>query len=290
MHPPQQSTTGPVPPPEVQPADPEDTGRDDNLIADVPAYLWRHGCGPTAVGMVVGYYDGNGFPDLIPGDASTQTAEVDQAVASQDDASNPQHYEDYSLPLDGGQPAPLPDKSEAPAGDEHISNCIADFMETSWSARNNYYGWSWSSDIGPSFTEYVAYAAPQYAASYTNFWYGAGIWDTLRGEIDAGRPLVFLVDSNGDGGTDHFVTVIGYRDTQGYQEYACLDTWSSTVRWEQLRPMSSSYSWGVYGGTAFNLINTEVPSMSIWGMFGTIFVLSGLLLFRGRRVKSRLLS
>ena len=59
---PQQSTTGPEPPAGVKPAEKDDRPLKitDNQLSGVPGYAWRHGCGPTAVGMVVGYYDGNG--------------------------------------------------------------------------------------------------------------------------------------------------------------------------------------------------------------------------------------
>ena len=55
----QQSTTGPKPPPVVEPkADYMSaeilTGGADIVIIGVPGYLWRHGCGPTAVGMICG--------------------------------------------------------------------------------------------------------------------------------------------------------------------------------------------------------------------------------------------
>ena len=75
---PQQSRTGPIPPPEVLKRDAENQiNKQNNLISEnslpVPSYLWRHGCGPTAVGMVIGYYDILGYDDLIPGSAVTQT-------------------------------------------------------------------------------------------------------------------------------------------------------------------------------------------------------------------------
>jgi opacity protein-like surface antigen len=85
---PQQSTTGPTPPQAVMERDAQKAmeapapGGVQHVIPGAPEYNWRHGCGPTAVGMVVGYYDGQGYDDLIPGDASTQTAAVDQAIAS----------------------------------------------------------------------------------------------------------------------------------------------------------------------------------------------------------------
>ena len=62
---PQQSTTGPYPPLEVLLWDmqkdlsvPQETKGE--VVLNVPAYYWRHGCGPTALSMVVGYYDTKG--------------------------------------------------------------------------------------------------------------------------------------------------------------------------------------------------------------------------------------
>lgn len=74
------STSGPTPPAGcvLTPA----TAKAAVTIPGVPAYIWRHGCGPTAVGMVAGYYDGNCYPDFFDGDASTETAETQQGIAS----------------------------------------------------------------------------------------------------------------------------------------------------------------------------------------------------------------
>src|SRR4030042_572678 len=84
---PQQSRTGPKPPREVLEHDalkPQVRYMDilSQVTLPVPAYNWRHGCAPTAVGMVVGYYDTLGYSDLIPGSAASQTSAVNQAIAS----------------------------------------------------------------------------------------------------------------------------------------------------------------------------------------------------------------
>jgi hypothetical protein len=255
---PQQSTTGPVPPLGVKPKarDKDALKATDKLISGVPGYLWRHGCGATSVGMVVGYYDTHGYPNLIPGDSSSQTDAVNQAIASQDNESSPKHYEDYSLPMDSVTPNILDDKSEPPSGDEHTDNCMADFMHTSFSVDNNRYGWSWSNMIGSSFTNYVNLIASQYQPSCEDYWPSKPItWSVLTTQINAEKPMVFLVDTDGNGYTDHFVTVIGFRDSRGYQEYACLDTWAPAdqVRWELFRPMNAGDVWGVWGGTSFTL-------------------------------------
>ena len=124
------------------------------VIVGVPAYKWRDGCGPTAAAMVVGYWDGHGYDDLVPGSAEWQTADVDQMMSTHGAAESPGHYEDYALPGETGATV-LPDKSELPLGDEHASNSVADFAHTSWSVDGSFYGSTWSSLLGPGFTGYV---------------------------------------------------------------------------------------------------------------------------------------
>jgi len=265
---PQQSTTGPVPPLSVIAEDilkeleePVQIEAQFTVLG-VPEYNWRHGCGPTAVGMVVGYYDTHGYDDLIPGDANTQTASVDQAMASGGTKASPNppgselHYEDYARPEDS-PPTKLTDDYITAGRAAHLNDSIGDYMRTSQSTHplgHNYYGWSWSSDICPSFTGYVAQQNASYSPVCTEYrWLtGALTWSVLKNEIDNNRPMVFLVDSDGNGSTDHFVTVIGYDDGNP-KKYGCYDTWASSpgIRWEQFRGVSSSYSWGVWGGWSF---------------------------------------
>lgn len=256
---PQQSKTGPTPPPGVAEKVPE-LGALAQVQLFVPGYSWRHGCGPTAVGMVIGYYDGLGYHDLIPGDAYTQTNAVNQAIASGGDSSSPnppgseKHYEDYSRPEDSF-PNLLTDDYITEGRPAHGDNCIGDYMDTSKSTRNNYYGWSWSSDVGPSFVSYVNQQNPDYGPSYQQYQMGSTLtWSVLTTEINNDRPMVFLVDTDADGGTDHFVTIVGYRDTPS-QQYGCLDTWppADVVRWCDFEQMSGGQPWGIWGGWSFSL-------------------------------------
>ncbi len=189
---PQQSTTGPTPPLAVLQHDrlkPVDGVQDvaSEALLTVPAYLWRHGCGPTALGMVVGYYDSQGFSDLVPGSASSQTAAVSQVIASGGDDGSPyppgseQHFEDYATPVDDYTTGMLTDDALAKGRTPHASNSLADFMQTSFSERDNMYGWSWSNDIGPAWTGYVQFANPAYTPSYLEYrWiYGEMTWEVL---------------------------------------------------------------------------------------------------------------
>lgn len=266
---PQQSTTGPVPPPQagLRVLSPLGLNMLMTTISGVPPYLWRHGCGPTAVGMVLGYYDANGFPDLFAGDASSQTASVDQGIASQGSgirgSGTQLHYENYALPNDSASGSVIADSSVTYPTGCHASDSIADFMRTSWSAAGNFYGWSWSSDIIPAFTDYVRLKHASYVPHSTLRYMGSSLtWTVLTNEIANNRPMVLLVDSSGDGFTDHFVPVVGYSDGPP-QQYACFDTWSTSVRWCQFRAMSSSYAWGVWGGWSFSLAMANRPPTNI---------------------------
>ncbi len=276
----QKSTTGPVPPASVRPARGAMSGtQDEVLISGVPCYLWWDGCGPTAVGMVIGYYDTQGWPALVAGDAGSQTDAVDQMISSHSTGSGNQSYEDYSLPLDdpNTDSSPLPDMSTIDPAGAHFSDCVADFAQTSWSAADLYYGWTWDTDIAPGFDGYVDEVAPQYAPTSTEYdMSGALTWTLVQQQIDAGRPMVFLVDSDGDGLTDHFVTVIGYGEVNGEPEYACWDTWyQNAVRWELFRTMSSSYAWGVYSGWTFSLSPTISSFDPTSGATGANVTLNG---------------
>jgi hypothetical protein len=209
--------------------------------------------------MVVGYYDTLGYRRLIPGDADSQTGAVNQAIASGGNSSNPnppgaeEHYEDYASPQDYS-PDLLADDYITQGRAAHADNCIADYMDTSKSTRNNYYGWSWSSDVGPSFVSYVNQQNYLYSPSYQQYsMSGTLTWGVLTTEIDNGRPMVFLVDSDGNGGTDHFVTIVGYRSSPS-QQYGCLDTWhpADVVRWCDFEAISNGQPWGIWGGWSFS--------------------------------------
>lgn len=247
----QQSTTGPIPSKDVDLIGYISNSKDitvQQIISGVPAYLWHHGCGPTALGMVMGYYDAQGYPLLISGDASSQTTAVDQAIASTE------HYNDYASPEDS-YPTLLPDKSELPTGDEHVDNSIADYMLTSQSILGNYYGWSWSNDIPTAWQDYIYFEHPTYSGiawSQMQYYF---TFDSVVQNVNQNHPMVFLVDSNGDGYTDHFICAVGYKIEAGINYYGCYDTWDTNIHWYEYRAMSSSYAWGVYNSTMCRISN-----------------------------------
>jgi hypothetical protein len=78
-------------------------------------------------------------------------------------------------------------------------------------------------------------------------------WNAFKAEIDAGRPIELLVDSNGDGSTDHFIPAFGYDDSTGTKMYAAYNTWDNSLHWYNFGPMTAGTPWGIYGGTTLNL-------------------------------------
>jgi hypothetical protein len=246
------STTGPKPP--------EDLALErsiaevvEGVILDVPAYTWWRGCGPTAGGMVIGYWDGQGFDDLVQGSAETQTDEVNAMISSQG------NWDDYCLPLDAPPDPILPDKSEPPEGDEHPDDSVADFMKTSQSASRLYFGSTWSSDLDDGIEAYVRSISPDYYVSAKNrYWGGLFTWDDFRNEIDEGRPVNLMVDSNADGTADHFIAAIGYSTGESPPMYAAYNTWDREIHWYEFAPMASGRPFGIYGATLVNIAATPI--------------------------------
>jgi hypothetical protein len=196
-------------------------------IADVPAYDGAHGCGPTAAGSIIGYYDLNGYNALFN---VSGWEDVRLTANVEDEISSPEHNYFYN---------PNPDRTGTPPPD----TSIADFFHTSEGSLAR--GWSWLDYADDAFTGYANYRGYSDWLAW-NVGFGVDFfWEDLVNEIDSDRPMMFLVDSDKDGETDHFVPVIGYNDDT--MEYGFYTTWSEseTVRWETFQGMSEEWSWGV---------------------------------------------
>ncbi len=204
-------------------------GAEQVVLTDVPAYIWFHGCSPTAGMMVHGYWDAHGYPDLIPGsnDWNTNRAAILNAIASVGDgdgtSANPGtpgsgHVADYALyggvdDYSGGSYADL--SSLNPSG-AHSDDSLADFMDTSRSVLGLPHGASYVSMLDNGMRDYAAWLGYSFVAIHA--YYSPSAWDALASEIRFGRPALLNVDSNGDGRVDHTITVAGFRDTNGYEE------------------------------------------------------------------------
>jgi len=138
---------------------------------------------------------------------------------------------------------------------------MADFMLTSFSSEGLTHGASWTNEIGPGMEDYTSWRGYSFTAGgdYSSM----PTWTEFTHEIRMGRPVKLSVDSDGDGNVDHSVTAIGFRNTYGYREYACRDTWStsSTPRWELFRRVSVARDWGIAGMDTFRPGGTTRDTM-----------------------------
>ncbi len=206
---------------------PSPTG--SRVLDNVPAYSWYHGCGPTAAASVFGYWDVHGYSDYF--DASGWD-EVRYTINVQDEISSPAHNAKYD---------PTPDNPSLP---DPPKTSIADFFHTSENPSS--YGWTFLSYIEPGMESYAALRGQPLDAWTVTV--DTTTWHMFVDEIDAGHPSVFLVDTNGDRITDHFVPVLGY-DDRGAEGlwYGAYTTWSEseTVSWFPFQSMGSGRSWGI---------------------------------------------
>ena len=109
----------------------------------IPDYQWWYGCSPTAAGMLMGYYDINGYGgetyrNLVPGavaeSSSFPSVEGDWDYNVQHIIASKRHVSDF---YDGGYLASGDDVFGAPTGP---LDSLADFMGTSQDAYGNVNG------------------------------------------------------------------------------------------------------------------------------------------------------
>ncbi len=243
------------------------------VLTDVAGYNWQRGCVPTAAGMVCGYHDGRGYDNFFPGSADTLTDAVKKGIASN------QHFWDYSEPIDS-KGAIQPDKSETDPTGCHEDNSIADFMLTSRSSENLWYGGTWIKDLDDGMEAYATWCG--YESNAWNENWGQFVFDDLVNEIDNNRPMVLHVDSNADGETDHAVCAIGYNDVTN--QYACYNTHNANIHWYDFAAVAEGQSYGVKGGTFFVLITEPIPEPSTIAMIvGALVVAVPFVRRAGRR-------
>jgi hypothetical protein len=205
----------------------------------VPAYDWYHGCGPTAAASILGYWDVHGYDGLF--DVSGWD-EVRYTQNVRDHISSPEHNAKYDSTPDNSGLSEPPDTS------------IADFFHTSEGGLG--YGWSYQAYADDGLAGYASYRGYEFDAWYVSS--GGISWETFMAEIDAGYPVMTLVDTNADGLTDHFVPAIGYDDRgdEGFW-YGLYTTWSENedILWQEFALMTAGVSWGIGYMTFFHPIS-----------------------------------
>jgi hypothetical protein len=170
------------------------------------------------------------------------------------DTSNVQNQ--ISSPAHNAKYDPTPDDPTLPIPPQ---TSIADFFHTSVDPLG--FGWSYESYAPTAFTGYAAYRGYHFA-SYDQYFYSGFSWGTLTMQINAGLPMMFLVDTSGSGTTDHFVPVVGYDDRgAGGLWYGIYTTWSEaeTVEWEPFRGIAPGNAWGIAYATFVTPLDAPVP-------------------------------
>jgi hypothetical protein len=122
-----------------------------------PSYGWWYGCSPTSAGMMMGYYDINGYQgltygNLVPGgvaetstsygDAAWDDAKVKNIIASQGYVNDYYRYWDgtkWVADSNCGFTA-YQGSGDDVATTPHANNCLGDFMGTSQALKGNING------------------------------------------------------------------------------------------------------------------------------------------------------
>lgn len=209
------------------------------VLRDQVEYHWYVGCTPTALAMVLGYWDRHGYENLIDGDSSTYNDAVQRAMASEGHLAeiyNPDGY--YEV---------IPDLSEAGVW-LHKSDSIADFALSSRSVYGLGDGWSFYGYEGIGIHGYAAYRGYDDFVTTHEGW-GQFTFNQIAAEIDAGRPVVLSVDSNADGRNDHNVVVFGYDSAA--LDLLIHDGWERTsdTRWIDFTGARSGHEFGITSAT-----------------------------------------
>ena len=207
-------------------------------------YKWWYGCSATSAGMMMAYYDVNGFSNLVPGGDAESTTFGDGPFRVNDIIASSGHITDFY----GGN---TPTEGYLNSGDDlaepwHEFDCLADFMGTSQDAYNNDNGstqfWNYTdgsriydSDLVAlgslyyessglyGIREYVEYAGYETGSMFNQ--YILGYNDNTKGftfadyvaEIDAGHPMLVHVEGH---------TMYGYGYDQETSEVLLYDTWT----------------------------------------------------------------
>lgn len=216
---------------------------------DMPNYIWRHGCFPTSVGMVLASYDkrfGSNF--LNSNDVYSQST-VNEKIAGI------QHYNDYCLPLDKLPGTIKKDKSQT-GGAHKPNNCIADYLRTSFSSAGYNYGACSYINSNTLIEEFASYRGHELDCDVVTNENGLVTYTFLKLEIMEGNPFVLAVDTDGDGVVNHAVAGRGYNDDTN--AIRIFDTWGES-KWLKIEKMSSGTLWGVGAAIIFDLVYFPPP-------------------------------
>lgn len=192
-------------------------------LTNSPNYDWWYGCSPTSAGMIMGYYDRNGYdggsglelyPNLVPGaTAETNTfgnpgAAVNQAIASTGYQHDFYNASNYGYNTGGGIGNGYGESVDDVATPTHSFDCLADFMGTSQDGMAvPILGQYWDNVNGG-----------------TTFWYGSDGSPMSASDIAYYETHGYagILESSGMYGIGEYVSYAGYDVTTLYNQY--IDT------------------------------------------------------------------
>ena len=214
------------------------------VLRDVPLYRWWYGCGPTAAGMVMGYWDQHGYGNLARGENG-----IEFTQAAKDMIAGPDHIlaGKENKPKNGGFFFGNGDYRNSPSLPNHENNptSLADFIRTSngfsdigWTkvGMERYAGWR----------GHGGFKATQYDRAKFGF-------ERVMAEVDAGRPLLAIVDIDADGIWDHATAIAGYDSSARTVAMVEYDKDHAVMKWFKYAPPRPGITYGI------EFVDTVVP-------------------------------
>jgi len=211
---------------------------EQKILPDFPEYPNYYGCAPTSGAMILGYWDSNGYPDLLPGRATPFRDEIKELIASS------RHIADYWVAWNStaedpwvteGRPAPT------------TADCLADYMVTSRGLTPD--GWASPAQITGGLQYFASYRNASYEFTGIRH-FSLDFEEDFIPEIDAGRPVLLFVKIGSS--IDHVLVGYGYDDSDpDNPKFAAMDTfmgnppgtidwwpWSKTAGGVIVKPLS----------------------------------------------------
>lgn len=221
------------------------TGGTTSKLLSAPLYKWWYGCAPTAAGVIMGYWDARGFPNLVPGDAQTMTQGVKDMIADaphiisgqENQPRNPMLPPDYTgLKTYFGNG----DYHNSPSYPNHEQNrrSLADMMST-------VDGITYETEVIRGTQRYLQSRGATGWTLWEEDW-GQFTFQDLKWSIDQGFPMLVQADTDANGLRDHATPAVGYNEATN--QYAIVDTVKQEVRWYDFAPVLEGRAYGVARG------------------------------------------